>query len=263
VSLPAGALDAQPVAGGDINEAWRVRMPDGTDAFVKTRAGADPLEFKTEAAGLRWLAEAGTLRVPRVLEIADGHLALEWIEPGVLSGAGEEELGRGLAGVHRAGAQAFAGEMRLGALRLPGEACTTWAEFYAQQRLLPLARRAGALDVIEPLCERLGVICGPAEAPARLHGDLWRGNVLAGQDGRPWLIDPAAYGGHREIDLAMYELFGGRSERMLGAYAEISPLADGYQERVALWQLLPLLVHAVLFGGSYVDSVRRGARRYL
>jgi fructosamine-3-kinase len=112
------------------------------------------------------------------------------------------------------------------------------------------------------VCGRIGEVGGPAEPPARLHGDLWGGNVLAGADGRPWLIDPAAYGGHREIDLAMLRLFGGASERVFAAYEEVSPLAEGWRERVELWQLFPLLVHAVLFGGAYVESVRRVARRY-
>jgi fructosamine-3-kinase len=86
--------------------------------------------------------------------------------------------------------------------------------------------------------------------------------VMADAQGRPWLIDPSAYGGHREVDLAMLRLFGALSERLFDAYAEVTPLADGWEDRVALWQLLPLLVHAVLFGGSYPDAAVRIARRY-
>jgi fructosamine-3-kinase len=105
-------------------------------------------------------------------------------------------------------------------------------------------------------------LAGPAEPPARLHGDLWSGNVFAGGDGRPWLIDPSAYGGHREIDLAMLRLFGAPSERVFDAYEEVSPLADGWEDRVELYQLLPLLVHALLFGGSYCGAAERVARHY-
>jgi fructosamine-3-kinase len=115
---------------------------------------------------------------------------------------------------------------------------------------------------VERVCERIGELAGPPEPPARLHGDLWSGNVLAGADGRPWLVDPAAYGGHREVDLAMLRLFGAPSPRVLSAYEEAYPLAAGHEERVELWQLLPLLVHAVLFGGGYGASAERAARRY-
>jgi fructosamine-3-kinase len=108
----------------------------------------------------------------------------------------------------------------------------------------------------------MGDLAGPAEPPARLHGDLWGGNVLGGADGRAWLIDPAAYGGHREVDLAMLRLFGSPGPRVFDAYAEASPLAPGHEDRVGLWQLFPLLVHAVLFGGGYGSSAEAAARRY-
>ena len=105
-------------------------------------------------------------------------------------------------------------------------------------------------------------LTGPTEPPARLHGDLWSGNVMADSDGRPVLIDPSAYGGHREVDLAMLRLFGAPSERVFDAYDEVSPLADGWRDRVELYQLLPLLVHALLFGGSYCAAAERVALRY-
>jgi fructosamine-3-kinase len=117
-------------------------------------------------------------------------------------------------------------------------------------------------SAVERICERIDQLAGPREPVARLHGDLWSGNVLAGRDGRPWLIDPAAYGGHREVDLAMLGLFGGPSRRFFDAYAEVWPLADGWEERAGLWQLFPLLVHAVLFGGGYASSVEQIARGY-
>ena len=119
---------------------------------------------------------------------------------------------------------------------------------------------AAGARAVERVCERIADLAGPPEPPARLHGDLWGGNVLAGADGRARLIDPAAYGGHREVDLAMLRLFGAPSERVFAAYDEAAPLADGHDERVALWQLFPLLVHAALFGGSYGASVRARGR---
>jgi fructosamine-3-kinase len=292
---------ARRVAGGDINDAWLIELEGGTRAFVKSRAGATPGEYATEAAGLRWLGEVDErLPVPAVLAVRDvpspapaggssgsggptpaggepPFLALAWIDEGRLDSAGEEELGRGLAHVHAAGAPAFGAPppgaplagLRLGAVELGAATAQDWPSFYAEHRLAPLLRAArdrgalpdGGAGAIERAIERLPELAGPPEPPARLHGDLWSGNVLAGADGRPHLIDPAAYGGHREVDLAMLRLFGAPSPRTLAAYEEVHPLAAGHERRVPLWQLFPLLVHAVLFGGSYGASAVRAARQ--
>ncbi len=274
MSLPIGATDAVPVGGGDINEAWRVRMADGRVAFVKSRPRPAVGEYEREAFGLRWLAEPGALQVPAVLEVAPGHLALQWVERGSLSSAGAEELGSGLALTHAAGAEAFGGpgerSATIGSLALPNEPLEDWSAFYAHRRLLPAleaAKRRGSIGAagaaaVERLCGRIDELAPPAERPARLHGDLWSGNVLADIDGRPWLIDPTAYGGHREVDLAMLRLFGSPSERIFAAYEDVSPLAEGWQDRVRLWQLLPLLVHAALFGRSYGEQAAAVARHY-
>jgi fructosamine-3-kinase len=273
---------ARRVPGGDINDAWLLELDGGARAFVKTRGGATRGEYATEAAGLRWLGDVeGGVAVPEVLAVggADGgpaFLALAWIDEGRLDAAGEEELGRGLAHVHAAGAPAFGAPppgaqdagLRLGEIALPAATGDDWPAFYAEHRLAPLLRAAadrgalpaGGAAAIEAVIDRLTELAGPPEPPARLHGDLWSGNVLAGRDGRPRLIDPAAYGGHREIDLAMLRLFGAPSPRTLAAYEEVHPLAAGHAERVPLWQLLPLLVHAVLFGGGYGSSAVRAAR---
>jgi fructosamine-3-kinase len=275
VTLPPGAGAATRVGGGDINEAFRVVLADGREAFVKTRPDAAPGEYAAEAAGLRWLAEPGAVRTPRVLEVDDRYLALEWVEPGRLDAVGVEELGYGLAATHIAGAASFGatGELAsagFGSLRLPNDPTEEWPTFYAERRLRPLARIArersalssAGIEAVERVCERIAELTGPSEPPARLHGDLWSGNVMADAEGRPWLIDPSAYGGHREVDLAMLRLFGAPSERVFDAYEERAPLADGWQERVELYQLLPLLVHALLFGGSYRGAAERIARRY-
>jgi fructosamine-3-kinase len=257
------------VGGGDINDAFEVELEGGGRAFVKTRADAPAGEYEAEAAGLRWLGEPGGLGVPEVLGASDDVLVLEWLDEGP---AGDEaELGRGLAIVHAAGADEFGGAapLRIGPLALPNDPLPDWPSFYAERRLRPLlgsARDRGALSAegvraVEHVCERLADLAGPPEPPARVHGDLWSGNVLW-SGGRPYVIDPVAYGGHREIDLAMLRLFGAPGPRLLAAYEEIAPLAPGHEERVALYQLFPLLVHAVLFGGGYGSSVERAARRY-
>ncbi len=274
--LPPSASEAVRVGGGHINEAYRVRLADGRVAFVKTTAEPIPGDYPSEAAGLAWLAEPGLVRTPSVLDVSDSYLALEWVAPGSLSAAGAEELGRGLAGTHLAGAPAFGAppgspsEGGFGSLRLPNEPTADWPSFYAQRRLEPLARLARERDAISAraqravaaVCARIDELCGPAEPPSRLHGDLWGGNVMAGEDGHAWLIDPSAYGGHREVDLAMLRLFGAPSQRIFDAYEEAAPLADGWPGRVELYQLLPLLVHAVLFGGSYGAAAERAALAY-
>ena len=241
----------------------------GRRAFVKGRRDAPAGEFAAEAASLRWLA-AGGARVPEVLEVAEDRLVLQWIEAGSLDAAGEEELGRMLATLHRAGAEAFGalppgvtGDFILAGVVLPNAPGDDWPTFYAEHRLLPLAARVGGAPAVERVCERIHDLAGPVEPPARLHGDLWSGNVLAAADGRPYLIDPAAYGGHREVDLAMLKLFGSPSPRTLHAYEEVQPLAPGHEDRVALWQLFPLLVHAALFGGGYRASAEHAAKQYL
>ncbi len=207
--------------------------------------------------------------MPEVLGASDEVLVLEWLEEGA---AGDEaELGRGLAVVHQAGAGDLGGPepLRIGPLVLLNEPLPDWPSFYAERRLRPLlapARDRGSLSAagvraVESVCERMADLAGPPEPPARLHGDLWSGNVLwSGQ--RPYVIDPVAYGGHREVDLAMLRLFGSPGSRFLAAYEEVAPLAGGHEERVALYQLFPLLVHAVLFGGGYGSSVERAAGRY-
>jgi fructosamine-3-kinase len=274
VGRPVRSL--RPVAGGDINEAYRAELEGGGAAFVKTRRDAPAGEYESEAAGLRWLAEPGALGTPEVLGAHDADeprlLALSWLEAG--SRGDEAAFGRGLALVHAAGADAFGATpsgmpVRLGPLTFGGDAMPDWPSFYAERRLRPLvgpARDRGALSgagaaAVERVCERIGDLAGPPEPPVRLHGDLWSGNVLWSA-GTPYLIDPAAYGGHREVDLAMLRLFGAPGPRFLAAYEEVAPLAAGHDERVELYQLFPLLVHAVLFGGGYGGSVERAARRY-
>jgi fructosamine-3-kinase len=222
-------------------------------SFVKT----DPAPL--EAAGLRWLADAGA-RVPAILEERPGRLVLQEIPSGRLDPAGEEDLGRMLAGMHLAGAAHFGtlpgpGRFFVGRCELDSPEGDDWNAYYLEHRCLPLARRVGLqADVARVRVE------APAEPVARLHGDLWSGNVLADSHGKPWLIDPAAYGGHREIDLAMLDLFGSIPARTARAYHEVHPLADGWRDRIRLWQLFPLLVHAALFGGGYVRQAAAVAR---
>ncbi|HZJ28179.1 MAG TPA: fructosamine kinase family protein [Acidimicrobiia bacterium] len=264
-----------PVRGGDVATAYAVDLADGRGVFAKTHPGAPAGFFTTEALGLGWLREAGAVRVPELLTVSDAapnHLVLAWIDEGSPRPSTEPDLGTGLAALHRAGAPRFGREDRrtTGSRGLPNEPTETWSEFYASNRLAPLARLAadagvlpaGTIDGLDRLAGTLDRF-ETGEPPARLHGDLWAGNRLVDAGGASWLIDPAAHGGHREFDLAMMRLFGGFGAACFDAYDEVFPLVSGWQERVDLHQIAPLVVHAIKFGGHYRDAAARAVGRYV
>lgn len=255
--------------------------------FVKQDPAAPPGFFAAEAAGLRWLAAAAAHGgVPAVVpqEVTPHRIVLPRLPPGRATLAHAEEFGRRLAVTHRQGADRHGApppdhdaDGFIGPLPLPhhtGTAPLLWGEFYARLRLEPFARAArdgGTLSpadatAVDRVCERLAAgdedLTGPPEPVCRLHGDLWSGNVMWTPEGAV-LIDPAAHGGHRETDLAMLALFGlSHLDRVLAAYDDAWPLAAGWQGRVRLHQLHPLLVHAVLFGGGYGTQAGAAARYY-
>lgn len=272
--LGTAVVATAPVAGGDVCTATRLRLSDGRSALVKTRAHAPPDFFPGEARQLRWLKDAGGARTPEVLAAAEDCLILSWIEPGRPSVEAAEKFGRALAITHVAGADGFgaAHDGYVATLPLSNAGGDDWPQFWVTRRVLPylkVARDRTAISVpdaaaVERVTDRIDDFAGPAEPPSRIHGDLWSGNVVWGSDGSGYLVDPAAYGGHRETDLAMLALFGApQLSRLLDAYDEATPLATGWQQRVPLHQLHPLLVHAILFGGSYGARAGAAARSLL
>jgi fructosamine-3-kinase len=276
--LSASVLREQPLRGGDINQAYVLELSDQRRVFAKYHVGAAPDLFLAEARGLAWLREAGALRVPEVLAVSRGSLShppflvLELLAPVPHAADYEERLGLGLAALHRFGAGSFGWEQAnfIGSLPQDNQSTASWAEFYRERRLAPQLERArstGSIDLdlerrFQRLLARLPELVGPEEAPARLHGDLWVGNLHADAAGEPVLIDPAVYGGHREVDLAMLRLFGGVGPRVFEAYHAGHPLQSGHAERVQLYQLYPLLVHLNLFGTSYLPQLVRALARY-
>jgi len=254
-------------------------LAGGREAFVKQAAGGSRAgELAAEANGLRWLAEAAAVPVPDVISVDADMLVIEMLPPGAPAAAAARDLGAGLARLHAAGAPSFGAPWPgyIAGLPLPNDAGTNWGAWYAEHRILPYARiardrgglRAADASLAEAVAERIGQLTGPPEPPARIHGDLWSGNLLWSRDPagrtRGWLIDPAAHGGHRETDLAMLALFGApHLAEILAAYQSAAPLADGWQERVPLHQLHPLLVHACLYGAAYATQVREAARAAL
>lgn len=271
----SSVVGASRLSGGDINDAFAVELADRRRLFVKTNQDPPEGMFEAEARGLAWLAEPGVIAVPKVLGVGTSepsYLALELVESGPRRPSFDEELGRSLAALHRASPGAFGldHDNFIGSLPQSNRSTDTWVEFFRERRLgtqleraVGLGRAPGSMrQGFERLFARLGELVGPPEPAARLHGDLWGGNLHVTAGGAPCLIDPAAYGGHREIDLAMMRLFGGFSERVFAAYEEAYPLAPGHAERVALYQLYPLLVHLNLFGGGYGASVEQILARY-
>jgi len=272
--LGATVVGAARVGGGDFATAYKVTLADGRHVFAKTHRDPPAGFFTTEAVGLEWLGEPGVLPVPEVIGVADDApacLVMAWVDEGVRQATDEAAFGRSLAALHGAGAPHFgrADGRTTGSLALPNDAADTWAGFYADRRLRPLAGIAadrGALQS-ETIDRLLDVAADPTrwgaadEAPARLHGDLWAGNRIVDTVGVSWVVDPAAHGGHREFDLAMMRLFGGFGAAAFAAYDEVAPLGPGWEARVDLHQLAPLVVHAVKFGGGYVGAVEAALDR--
>jgi fructosamine-3-kinase len=265
------ALTGRQTAGTDPlgGATYRVRLTDGTAVVAKRHD--HPSAVHAEVAGLRWLTPT-----PDVLAHDDEWLVTTLVEAGRASTDAAEEFGRALAALHRTGAPVFGApppdgpaDAWIGRAPMRNEPGDDWPEWYAEHRVLPYVRTAvdqGVLPHAGPftsVCERIAELAGPAEPPARLHGDLWSGNVVWGAK-RAWLIDPAAHGGHRETDLAMLRLFGcAHLDRIVATYDEAAPLADGWRDRIRLHQLFPLLVHTVLFGGGYGAQAVAAARQAL
>lgn len=282
--LGVDIITLERLGGGDFAESFAARLADGQRVFVKTHKNPPPNFFSTEAAGLRWLRETDTVAIPDVLAVSDDPpiLALQWIDQSqsaahspTESGTSQQtevELGRALAALHQSSWMQFGRPdgRTTGSQAVPNNKCDSWQSFYASQRLIPLAKLAhdrqalpaSTIAQLESLAVRLSTLGVPAEPPSLLHGDLWAGNRLVDASGQSWLIDPATHGGHREFDIAMMQLFGGYSDTCFAAYHEAYPLAQGWEERIALHQLAPLVVHAIKFSGPYPQAVAAALRQY-
>jgi protein-ribulosamine 3-kinase len=264
----------RPVSGGDIGEAYRLELADGRSAFLKLYTDTDGAErASAEARGLALLAP--TVATPRVLghgtySVGRGFLLLEWLASEAAQPAFFATLGRQLADLHRRTDREFGLDHNnfIGRLRQANPHRNDWSDFYITARLEPQLRLAFDGDRLSAADRRAlpalfrAVAAYPTEPPALLHGDLWSGNYLVGAGQTPYFIDPAAYYGHRELDLAMMQLFGGFPVGCFRAYAEVYPLASGWRERLPLGKLYYLLVHLNLFGATYAAAVREIMRRY-
>jgi fructosamine-3-kinase len=250
--------------------------------FVKQHPGAPADFFACEAAGLRWLSDVdGGVPCAQVVSFDATRLTLRRLDSATSSPEAASEFGSRLAVTHDAGAAGFGagpdgwdGPGFFGPLSQPLPMSLRphrrWGEFYADERLVPMAElAAGRLDVAaRAAVDSVAARCRAGDfddddPPARLHGDLWSGNLMWTRDGAA-LIDPAAHGGHRETDLAMLALFGcPHYDAVLAGYQRVRSLRPGWRKRVGLHQLFPLLAHVVLFGGGYAQQANACARAAL
>lgn len=272
--LTTRVTDLRPMGAGGFGQAMHGWLDGGREIFVKADSNAPPRFFEQEADGLQWLAETGGVATPAVLATEPGLLITEWLDSGASGKQLAHDFGHQLAITHGYGHTDYGRteDGFIGSEPLPGgSGHSDWPSFYAEERLRPFLDRAaasghiGAQDrqMVEQVIDQLDRLAGPDESPARLHGDLWSGNVLWGPS-RVAVIDPACHGGHRETDLAMLALFGlPHLEAVLDSYDQTYPLSAGWQQRVPLHQLFPLLVHAVIFGGPYGNAAGDAARRSL
>lgn len=269
---------AVPISGGDINEAYSLTLTGGMRIFMKANKKENLSFFTAESEGLRAIARTQAIGTPRILGVGMDEnrggcsfLLLEFIRGEGRQANYWEDFARQLSAMHRAstdglatnGIYGFVGDNYIGRRRQRNTGYESWIAFFRDCRLEPQFRDAQRYFEKEDwkrigrLLDHLDDILVEPETPSLLHGDLWGGNVIAGNDGRAWLIDPAVYVGHAEADLAMTELFGGFSPAFYGAYKEVSPLQPGYERRRDVYNLYHLLNHLNMFGRGYLSEVKR------
>jgi len=268
-SRPAQILSFYPVSGGSINQAFQLKTSLGNYFLKYNDASRFPQMFQKEAKGLELLRNSGAINVPEVLLATEAgkhaFLLLEHISSAPIKNEFWDEFGKSLAVLHAHKADKFGldHDNFMGSLEQSNNFHKSWITFFIEERLQPqvrLAREKNAIsktDVLafERLYRNMGEIF-PKAQPSLLHGDLWSGNFMVNEAGKPCLIDPAVYYGHPEIDIAMTTLFGGFSQRFYEVYNHYNPLEKGWQSRLDIYNLYPLMVHVNLFGGGYLSSVR-------
>ncbi|MBC6401400.1 MAG: fructosamine kinase family protein [Ekhidna sp.] len=264
----------QRVAGGCINETAKIQA--GSDCYFLKWSASEELDlFEKEALGLSLLVQNSEIKIPNVLGIGTkdnkSYLLLEWIDPGVRSNQFWPSFGRKLAIMHRFDAEKFGLDHNnyIGQLPQSNIQHKSWTEFFVNERLEPqlkLAREARLVDKhitddFRKLYNCLEILV-PKESPSFIHGDLWSGNFLCNTEGEPVLIDPAVHYGHRETELAFTTMFGGFEQPFYEAYIDEYPQEKGFEERIDIHNLYPLLVHLNLFGSSYLSDIKRILKKF-
>lgn len=274
VRIGAGPfLETVRLTGGCINDCFKV-VTGRAIFFAKINKRSDML--LKEAAGLRALSNACAIDVPEIIHVGDQDefsvLILSFIEEGKKDKDFWENFGRDMAALHQTTSSHFGYEHDnyIGSLVQRNALNDEWINFFIKQRLEPQldqAEKKGRLgkqekNDFEKLYKKLPGIL-PKCSPSLLHGDFWSGNFISNSGGRGTILDPAVYFGCHEVDLAMSRLFGGFDSDFYDAYFEVFPVEPGFNERVDIYNLYPLLVHVNLFGGGYLSSVKTIVKAYL
>ena len=252
--------EATLLTGGCINNAVKLNTDKGL-FFVKWNTNAKANMFQSEYRGLKVLKDTNTICIPDVFGFDEKFLILEYISPSNPDNSFWENFGRKLALMHQQTHPKFGLEFDnyIGSLQQSNEQNKNWDDFFIQKRLQAQLSigdfTANILSDFDKLFQKIPNIF-PVEKSALLHGDLWSGNFLAKGGDIPVLIDPAIYYGNREMDIAMSKLFGGFNSDFYFAYNESYPLENGWEERIQICNLYPLLVHVNLFGGAYINQVK-------
>jgi len=261
-------LGLQPTSGGDISQAFLILLQN-KKLFCKLNYGQNAYAmFSSERAGLKLISDSGTIKTPEVISCSNlekgACLIMEYIEPRQPTAIDMQKFGHQLANLHLCSGAKYGLETDnfIGSLPQSNTRHSHWTSFYVRERLQPQLQRAlennllsklevPQIQIIESAVEK----CVSGISPGLLHGDLWQGNYLISSNGEPYLIDPAVFYGHCEVDIAMTKLFGSFGSDFYAAYHEIIPISDGHHRREGLYQLYYLLVHLNLFGRSYYQSV--------
>jgi protein-ribulosamine 3-kinase len=269
LNLRVNSISLEPLHGGSINQGFKARVNQKILLFCKlNRLALYPDLFNTEATSLGILKKIGILRVPEVLSCAileDWQvLVLEWIEPGRPQERFWRIFGEQLAGLHRVSHDRFGLDQNnyMGAIPQDNTFAPDWNTFFIQRRIGPLVSRSLSRSLLETrqaarfenLYRSLPSLFPPTP-PSLLHGDLWSGNFLCDKEGKPVLIDPAVYYGHRGMDLGMSRLFGGFDEAFYETYQHFYPLKPHHRRQEEICNLYPLLIHLLLFGKSYLPAI--------
>jgi len=262
-------INTIPLAGGSINESFKVNTNNGVYFIKKNSSSQFPQMFEKEVSGLKTLRDANEIIIPKTIGVAESaaesFLMLEFIESGIRAKHFWEIFGHQLANLHNHTSDFFGLEIDnyIGSLQQTNKKHSNWSDFFREERLekqVILARNSGLIDksVVTSFDKFYNHLYDlfPVEPASLLHGDLWNGNFMVNKAGLPVIFDPAVYYGHREMDLGMSKLFGGFDEQFYTSYNKHHPLENGWEERLDYYNLYPLMVHVNLFGSGYVQSVK-------